>query len=76
MRLALLLLRFCRLAFWPWEALRLREDWLRCGLLVAASEPSAARLRGAASAGAKPMAKTKPPMAARIKNFLIAKTLS
>jgi len=76
LRLALLLLRFCRLAFWPWEALRLREDWPRWGLLAAASEPSAARLRGAASAGAKPVAKTKPPMAARSKNFLIAQTLS
>jgi len=41
--LLLLLLRFCRLAFWPWEALRLRVDWLRCVVLAAASVPSAAR---------------------------------
>ena len=45
LRLALLplLLRFCRLAFWPWEALRLRVDWLRCVVLLVASVPSAAR---------------------------------
>ena len=76
MRLALLLLlRFCRLAFWPWEALRLRVDWLRCVGLAAASVASAARLRGAASAGAMLVAKTKPPIAARSKNFFIMKCL-
>ncbi len=71
MRLALLpLLRFCRLAFWPWEALRLRVDWLRCVLLAAASVPSAAR-RGAASAGIALVATIKPPRAARTRIFFI-----
>ena len=75
LRLALLpLLRFCRLAFGPWEALRLRVDWLRCVMLAAASVPSAAR-RGAASAGAMLVAKTKPPIAAISKNFFIIKRL-
>ena len=76
MRLALLpLLRFCRLALWPWEALRLRVDWLRCVLLAAASVPSAAR-RGAASAGAMLVAKTKPPRAAKSKIRFMAQNLS
>ena len=72
LRLALLAERFCRLAFCPWEALRWRDAWLRCVLLVA-SVPSAARLRGAASAGAMLVAKTKPPTAAKSKNFFIIK---
>ena len=67
MRLALLLPpRFCRLAFWPWDELRLRVDWLRCVVLLVASVPSAAR-RGAASAGTALVAKTKPPRAAKSK---------
>ena len=74
MRLALLplllLLRFCRLAFWPWEALRLRVDWLRCVVLAAASVPSAAR-RGAASAGTALVATIRPPRAARTRIFFI-----
>ena len=70
MRLALELLRLCRLAFRPWEVLRLRVDWLRCVELVVASVPSAAR-RGAASAGAKPVAKIRPHAAARSKDFFI-----
>ena len=76
MRLALLplLLRFCRLALWPWEVLRLRVDWLRCAVLVVASVPSAAR-RGAASAGTALVAKIRPPIAARSKNFFIVKCL-
>ena len=65
MRLALLLPpRFCRFAFWPWELLRLRVDWLRCVLLLVASVPSVER-RGAASAGARLVAKTRPPRAAK-----------
>ena len=75
MRLALLPLRFCRLAFWPWDALRLRVDWLRCVLLAAASEPSAAR-RGAASAGTMLVAKTRPPRAAKSKIRFMAQNLS
>ena len=71
MRLALLLLlRFCRLAFWPWDALRLRADWPRCVVLVVDSVPSAAR-RGAASAGTVLVATIRPPRAARNKTFFI-----
>ena len=76
MRLALLLpLCFCRLAFWPCELLRLRVDWLRCVLLLVASVPSAER-RGAASAGARLMAKTKPPRAAKSKIRFMTQNLS
>ena len=78
MRLALLLLlllRFCRLAFWPCEALRLRVDWLRCVVLVVASVPSAAR-RGAASAGTALVAKIRPPRAAKSKIRFMAQNLS
>ena len=67
LRLALLVPpRFCRLAFWLWEVLRLRVDWLRCVELVVASVPSAAR-RGAASAGTALVAKIRPPRAAKSK---------
>ena len=73
MRLALLLPpRFCRLAFWPWELLRLRVDWLRCVLLLVASVPSVER-REAASAGARLVAKNRQPRAAKSKNRFIAK---
>jgi hypothetical protein len=58
------------LAFWPWDALRLRVDWLRCVLLAAASVPSAAR-RGAASAGTALVAKIRPPRAARVRKLFI-----
>ena len=79
MRLALLplllLLRFCRLALWRWEVLRLRVDWLRCAVLVVASVPSAAR-RGAASAGTALVAKIRPPRAAKSKNCFMAQNLS
>jgi hypothetical protein len=71
LRLALLVpLRFCRLAFWPWDALRLRADWPRCVVLVVDSVPSAAR-RGAASAGTVLVATIRPPRAARNKTFFI-----
>ena len=76
LRLALLVPpRFCRLAFWPWDALRLRVDWLRCVELVVASVPSAAR-RGAASAGTALVAKIRPPRAAKSKIRFMAQNLS
>jgi hypothetical protein len=58
------------LAFWPWDVLRLRVDWLRCVVLATASVPSAAR-RGAASAGTALVATIKPQRAATNKTFFI-----